>query len=123
VGHYAKVKNGTVQRVIVADADYFVDLVDTEPGAWVKTSYNTKGGVHYEPNTSIPSEDQSKALRKNFAGPEWTYDKNMDAFYAPQPFASWTLDEATCLWEAPTPRPDGDYAWNEETQTWDQIDD
>ena len=123
MGHYAKVKNSIVQRVIVADADYFNDLVDSEPGAWVKTSYNTSGGVHYEANTNTPSGDQSKALRKNYAGPQWTYDKGRDAFYAPQPFPSWTLNDSTCLWEPPVAYPDDGklYEWNELTKAWDEI--
>jgi len=121
VGHYAKVKNSIVQRVIVADADYFNDLVDTEPGAWIKTSYNTEGGVHYQPNTNTPSEDQGKSLRKNFAGPGWTYDKGRDAFYEAQPFLSWSLNESTCRWDPPVPYPDDgkNYNWNEESQLWE----
>ncbi|SVC13636.1 uncharacterized protein METZ01_LOCUS266490, partial [marine metagenome] len=123
VGHYAKVKNSIVQRVIVADADYFNDLVDIEPGAWIKTSFNTKGGVHYEANTTTPSGDQSKALRKNFAGPGWIYDKGRDAFYEPQPFASWTLNDSTCLWDPPVAYPDDGkvYNWNETTKAWDEV--
>ena len=63
-------------------------------------------------------------MRKNFAGVGFTYDASRDAFYAPQPFSSWILDEDSCLWEAPTPMPedDNDYCWNEETQSWDQVD-
>ena len=63
-------------------------------------------------------------FRKNYAGIGDIYDPVRDAFYAPQPFSSWTLAEDTCLWQAPTPMPedDNDYCWNEETQSWDQVD-
>jgi hypothetical protein len=83
-------------------------------GTWVQTSYNTANGLHKL--GGVP-------FRKNYAGIGFTYDVERDAFIPPSPFPSWTLDEATCSWEAPTPRPDGDYVWNEETQAWDQIDD
>ena len=119
MGHYAKVKSGTVTQVIVADEDYFDGFVDNEPGKWVQTSYNTFGGIHYDPDTRIP--DGGVALRKNYAGIGFAYDVERDAFIPPSPFPSWTLDEATCLWEAPTPKPDGDYIWNEETQVWDEV--
>lgn len=85
----------------------------------VRTSYNTRGGVHYNPETGLPSEDQSKALRKNYAGIGYTYDEARDAFIPPKPFDSWILNEDTCLWEAPVPMPeDGMYRWDEETTNW-----
>ena len=89
-----------------------------------RTSYNTRGGVHYDPDTNEPSADQSKAFRKNYAGIGYTYDEARDAFIPPQPFPSWTLNESTCLWEAPVPYPDDNqmYLWNEETQQWDVVD-
>jgi hypothetical protein len=88
-----------------------------------RTSYNTRGGVHYDPVTNEPSEDQSKAFRKNYAGVGYTYDETRDAFISPQPFDSWVLDEQSCLWEAPVAMPDDDqmYTWNEETTSWDLI--
>jgi len=88
-----------------------------------RTSYNTKGGIHYNPETKEPSIDQSKAFRKNYAGVGYTYDKTRDAFIPPQPYPSWTLNEETCLWDSPVPYPtDGNpYIWNEETQTWDLL--
>ena len=67
MAHYAKVKNGIVETVIVAEAEFFETFVDDSPGEWIQTSYNTRGGVHYDPETGEPSEDQSKALRKNYA--------------------------------------------------------
>lgn len=86
-----------------------------------RTSYNTKGGVHY--TNGVPSDDQSKAFRKNYAGIGYTYDQNRDAFIPPKPFNSWTLNEDSCLWEAPVAYPeDGQrYTWNEETTSWDLI--
>jgi len=106
MAHYAKVNNGIVETVIVAEADFFNSFVDSSPGEWIQTSYNTAGGVHSEGGTP---------LRKNFAGVGFIYDSTLDAFYEPQPFASWTLDDTTCLWEAPIARPDATnhYHWDE----------
>ncbi len=89
---------------------------------WKKTSYNTRGGKHYQADGS-ESSDQSKAFRKNYAAIGFTYDEDRDAFYAPKPFNSWTLDEDTCLWEAPVAHPDDgkEYEWNESTKQWDLI--
>ena len=125
MAHFAKVKDGIVTKVIVAEQEFIDNLVDTEPGEWIQTSYNTIGGVHYQRNEDgtlgDPSSDQSKALRKNYAGIGWTYDKDRDAFIPPKLFNSWTLNETTCLWEAPVAYPtDGqEYTWNETNQTWD----
>ena len=129
MAHYAKVNNGIVEQVIVAEADYFDTFIDNSPGEWIQTSYNTRGGVHYEPNTDTPSDDQSKALRKNYAGIGYTYDSDRDAFIPPKPYNSWTLNETTCWWEAPVAYPsDGElYSWNEEkyqadnTQGWEKV--
>ena len=123
MGHFAKVSNGIVTRVIVAEADFFNNFVDDSPGQWIQTSYNTRGGVHYKPNTNEPSEDQSKALRKNYAGIGYSYDSTRDAFIAPQPFNSWTLNEDTCLWDSPVAYPtDGKlYKWNEEILNWEEV--
>lgn len=88
-----------------------------------RTSYNTRGGVHYDQQTGEASEDQSKAFRKNYAGIGYTYDESRDAFIPPKPFTSWQLDEDTCLWSSPTPMPDDGkmYIWNEETTSWDEM--
>jgi hypothetical protein len=120
MSHFAKVINQIVEQVIVAEPEFFQTFVDTSPGQWIQTSYNTRGGVHYKPNSNEPSEDQTKALRKNYAGIGYTYDAQRDAFIPPKPYASWALNEDTCLWESPVPYPnDGErYAWNEETQQW-----
>lgn len=123
MGHYAKILNNKVINVIVAEAEFFETFVDDSPGEWIQTSYNTRGGIHYEPDSQTPSEDQSKSLRKNFAGVGYTYDKDKDAFIPPKPFDSWTLNEDTCLWQSPIPQPNDDntYDWNEETQQWDLV--
>lgn len=120
MGNYAKVLNNIVQKVIVADASYFDTFVDTSPGEWIQTSYNTRGGIYYIPNTSTPDPDQSKALRANYAGIGFTYDSINDVFYAPQPYPSWTISAPTWLWQPPVPYPtDGKiYTWNEETLSW-----
>jgi hypothetical protein len=129
MGHYAKVTDGKVTKVIVAEADFFKTFVDDSAGTWIQTSYNTRGGIHYEPNSNTPSSDQSKALRKNYAGIGWTYDSKEDVFYAPQPYASWTLNTTSYLWEAPIAYPsDGKaYLWNESlyqsdnTKGWEEV--
>ena len=112
---YAKINNGIVEKVIVAEAEFFDTFVDDTPGTWIQTSYNTRGGVHYEPDSNTPSSDQSKALRKNHAGIGYTYDETKDAFIPPQQFSSWTLNNTTCLWDPPIPKPsDGKtYRWDE----------
>lgn len=121
MSHFAKVENGKVVNVIVADQS-FVDLLP-ESDTWIQTSYNTRGGIHYEPDSNIPSADQSKALRKNYAGLDSTYDAERDAFIPVKVFDSWILNEETCLWKPPVPMPlDGKlYEWNEETTQWVEL--
>ena len=126
MGHFAKVVGGKVTKVIVAEASFFDNFVDSSPGSWIQTSYNTRGGVHYQPNSNSPSEDQSKALRGNYAGIGYTYDSTLDAFYAPQPYNSWNLNTGSYSWEAPVDYPTGDatgsytgsYQWDESTTNW-----
>ena len=114
MGHFAKVVDGKVTQVIVAEPEFFQTFVDSSPGQWIQTSYNTHGGVHANGGTP---------LRKNYAGVGYSYDAAKDAFIPPQPFASWTLDDATCLWNAPVPMPtDGKlYAWDEATTSWKEV--
>ena len=85
-----------------------------------RTSYNTKGGIYYNPITNLPDDVQSKSFRKNFAGIGFKYDMNLDAFIPPQPYPSWILNEQTCNWESPIPYPnDGQmYSWDESTKSW-----
>ena len=104
MAHYAKVLDGKVTDVIVAEADFFDTFVDSSPGKWIQTSY-------------------TGSIRKNYAGIGDVYDSTRDAFYQPQPYPSWTLVEDTCQWTAPVTRPDDgkDYNWNEATTNWVEV--
>jgi len=110
MGHFAKIVDGKVSQVIVAEPVFFDTFVDTSPGTWLQTSYNTYGNKHKNGGTP---------LRGNYAGVGYTYNAEKDVFYAPQPYASWVLN-SDYIWEAPTPMPtDGKiYQWNEPTKTW-----
>lgn len=114
MAHFAKVVDGKVSQVIVAEPEFFETFVDTSPGEWIQTSYNTRGGEHTQGGTP---------LRKNYAGIGFTYDRTRDAFIPPQPYASWVLNEDTCLWDAPVAYPeDGKtYSWNEATTSWVEV--
>ena len=114
MAHFAKVNNGIVEQVIVAEPEFFDTFVDSSPGQWIQTSYNTHGGVHANGGTP---------LRKNYAGIGYSYDATRDAFISPKPYASWLLNDDTCLWDAPValPTEGGPYTWNEFTQAWDAI--
>jgi hypothetical protein len=110
MSHFAKVLDGKVIQVISAEEEFFQTFVDTSPGEWVQTSYNTRGNQHPE----------GRPLRGNYAGIGYIYDKQNDVFYPPQPYPSWVLSPITILWEAPTPQPtDGKlYIWDESTTSW-----
>ena len=112
MAHYAKVVDGIVTEVIVADSDYINTFVDNSPGEWVQTSYNTYGGQHYDPETN--EVDDGTPLRKNFAAIGDHYDGT--GFYTPKPFGTWVFNDTTYLWEPPIPMPDDgrDYYWDEE---------
>jgi len=125
MSHYAKVLDGKVIQVIVAEPEFFETFIDTSPGTWIQTSYNTRGGVHYDPNTNTP--DGGVALRGNYAGVGYIYDSKNDVFYEPRPVdrnglpcASWTISAPTWLWKAPVSYPtDGKlYYWNEASLSW-----
>jgi len=118
MSHFAKVINGIVETVHVADQAYIDDGKLGDPNNWVQTSYNTRGGVHYAPNSHEP--DGGVALRKNYAGKGYIYDAVRDAFIPPKPFSSWLLNEDTCQWDAPTPIPDDGKVcdWDEDTTSW-----
>ena len=117
MSHWAEIdENNIVIRVTVGDNnDPAGDeghkwLIDNLGGRWIKTSYNTKKGIHLL---------GGNPLRKNYAAIGFIYDENRDAFYSPQPFLSWTLNEETCQWTPPTPMPtDGMYVWDEPTKAW-----
>ena len=119
MGHFAKVNsNNIVTTVIVAKQDYIDTLSDKD--SYVKTSYNTYGGTHWVPGEHFitPSADQSKALRKNYAGIGMTYDPVRDAFYSPQPYDSWILNESTCWWEPPITEPERTSSMISNRQWW-----
>jgi hypothetical protein len=130
MAHYVKVVDGTVVNGIVAEPEFFDTFVDSSPGEWIKTSYNMLGGVYYDPATGEPHADQAGMIaadegrqRKNYAGIGYTYDRTRNAFIPPKPFASWTLNEDSCLWEPPVALPtDGKvYRWDEETTNWVEV--
>lgn len=120
MAHYARVNNGIVEQVIVAEQDFIDQISSKTVGEWIQTSYNTRGGIYYLPNSNTPAEDQTKALRKNYAGFGFTYDSVRDAFIPPKPYNSWILNETTCLWEAPVSYPSGggEYVWDETIGNW-----
>jgi len=114
MAHFAKVENGVVTSVIVIDQETLNLGHWGDPALWFQTSYNTSGGQH----------PQGRPLRKNYAGIGFTYDSVRDAFISPKPYPSWTLDEATCWWSAPSPMPvvEGKrFNWNEATLAWVEV--
>jgi len=112
MSHFAKVENGIVANVIVAEQSVIDSGIFGH--GWIQTSYNTRGGVHVNGGTP---------LRKNYAGIGYSYDKQRDAFIPPKPFTSWVLNESACLWDAPTPMPTDDkiYRWDEPTLSWVEM--
>ena len=128
MAHFAEINNSNiVLRVNVVDDKNTQDengdevesvgvtfITNLLGGTWKRTSSNTYGGIHKLGGTPF---------RKNYAGIGFTYDETRDAFYEPQPFSSWTLNEDTCHWDAPTAMPDDGkvYDWNEDTTTWDEV--
>ena len=104
MSYFAKLENSIVTKVIVAEVEFFETFVDDTPGQWIETKMDG-------------------SIRKNYAGIGFTYDATRDAFIPPKPFASWTLNEDTCLWEPPVAYPDDGnmYEWNETDQTWDEV--
>lgn len=114
MSHFAKVVDGVVTQVIVAEQEFFETIVDSTTGKWIQTSYNTYGGVHRL--GGIP-------LRKNYASVGYTYDAELDAFIPPKPFDSWILNKETCLWESPVQYPSDEkiYEWDESTLNWIEV--
>jgi hypothetical protein len=121
MSHFAKVEDGVVTQVLVVEQEFIDTGALGDASQWVQTSYNTRGGKHYDPNTG--EEDSGTPLRKNYAGKGYTYDSARDVFYEPQPYPSWTLDDDTCLWEVPVAYPDDDkrYSWDEDTTSWVEV--
>ena len=114
MAHFAKVENGIVTQVIVIDQETLNTGHWGDPASWVQTSYNTHGGVHSQGGTP---------LRKNYAGIGYSYDTGRDAFIPPKTYASWVLNENTCLWAAPVAMPTDDkmYRWDEPTTSWVEV--
>ena len=113
MSHFAQIdENNIVTQVLVIEQDVIDTGLFGDPASWIQTSYNTYGGVHTLGGTP---------LRKNYAGIGYTYDDTRDAFISPKLFNSWTLNEDTCLWQAPTPMPVEEgkiFVWNEDTTSW-----
>ena len=120
MSHYAKVLDGRVTQVIVAEAEFFDTFIDSSPGTWIQTSYNTYGNVHYGADGQ---PDGGIALRGNYAGIGFVYDANNDVFYQPRPYPSWILNTDTWIWLEPIPMPTDNkiYNWNEETTDWIEV--
>ena len=124
MSHFAKLDaNDVVLQVQVIEQDVIDTGAFGDPASFEQTSYNTRGGIYYTPGTNTPDPDQSKAFRKNFAGIGFKLDRVRDAFIPPQNFPSWTLNEFSCLWDAPVPMPiDGKpYRWDEPSLSWIEI--
>lgn len=110
MSHFAKVENGIVTQVIVAEQDF----VDTQDGQWIQTSYNTSGNKHILGGTP---------LRGNFAGIGFIYDSENDVFYVPSPYPSWVLDKDTWTWSSPVKYPETGkvYQWDESVTNWVEL--
>ena len=132
MAHYAFLDDQNIVTDVIVGIDEGEDGINWED--WYgnfkgqvckRTSYNTHGGIHYDPNTNQPSADQSKAYRKNYAGIGYSYDAMLDAFIPPQPYTSWTLNTTSCLWQSPIPYPDDGhmYKWDDDTLSWVRVDD
>jgi hypothetical protein len=127
MAHFAKLDENNIVVFVTVGAEHDDgkedELFQRTGDVYKQTSYNTRGGVYYTPNTNEPDPDQSKAFRKNYAGLGYTYDATRDAFIPPQPFPSWVLNEQSCLWDAPVPYPtDGKrYSWDEATLSWIEV--
>jgi hypothetical protein len=132
MAHYAFLDENNIVVSVIAGKDETELLDGLDPETWyenfegktcLRTSYNTRGGVYYNPETNEPSENQSKAFRKNYAGIGYSYDEQRDAFIPPKLYNKWVLNEDTCLWESPTPYPeDGkEYIWNDNKGEWEEV--
>jgi hypothetical protein len=128
MAHYAFLdENNIVTEVIVGknegNFDWEQQYGAVRGQACKRTSYNTRGGIYYDAVTNEPSQDQTKAFRKNYAGIGFSYDSVLDAFIPPKPFESWVLNEQTCLWESPVAHPTDKkvYVWDEPTLLWKEV--
>ena len=133
MGHFALLNSENIVTFVTVSRDEDdnreLEISQQTGDKYRRTSYNTRGGVHYRSDNNTPSEDQTKAFRKNYAGLGYSYDEQRDAFIPPKPYPSWLLDEFSCLWDSPIPYPDitniplpyqiyNRYFWNEEIVNW-----
>ena len=121
MSHFAQINaDNIVTRVLVISQDNVNTGNWGSPSTWVQTSYNTRGGKHYDQSGV---EDSGVALRYNYAGKGYTYDSDKDAFISPKPYPSWTLAEASCIWEPPVAYPDDEkrYSWDEDAGNWVEV--
>ena len=120
MSYFAKVLDEKVIQVIKAEENFFTTFVDTTPGTWIQTSYNTRGGIHYGQDGN---PDGGIALRGNYAGIGYTYDHINDVFFAPQPYQSWTISKSTWEWQPPIPYPNDEksYIWDETKIAWKEV--
>jgi len=122
MSHFAEISSeNIVQRVIVAEQEFIDSGLVGDANTWIQTSYNTRSGNHYAPDSN--TVDSGVALRKNYAGIGYIYDATRDAFYTQQPYPSWTLDDDTCQWNPPVAYPDDGkfYSWDEDNTEWKEI--
>ena len=133
MGHFALLNSENIVTFVTVSRDEDdnreLEISQQTGDKYRRTSYNTRGGVHYKSDNNTPSEDQTKAFRKNYAGLGYSYDEQRDAFIPPKPYPSWILDEFSCLWDSPIPYPDitnvplpyqiyNRYFWNEDIVNW-----
>jgi hypothetical protein len=133
MGHFALLNSENIVTFVTVSRDEDdnreLEISQQTGDKYRRTSYNTRGGVHYKSDNNTPSEDQTKAFRKNYAGLGYSYDEQRDAFIPPKPYPSWVLDEFSCLWDSPIPYPDitniplpyqiyNRYFWNEDIVNW-----
>ena len=134
MGHFALLNSENIVTFVTVSRDEDdnreLEISQQTGDKYRRTSYNTRGGIHYQADNNTPSIDQSKAFRKNYAGLGYSYDEQRDAFIPPKPYPSWLLDEFSCLWDSPIPYPDitniplpyqiyNRYFWNEEIVNWE----
>ena len=134
MGHFALLNSENIVTFVTVSRDEDdnreLEISQQTGDKYRRTSYNTRGGIHYQADNNTPSIDQSKAFRKNYAGLGYSYDEQRDAFIPPKPYPSWILDEFSCLWDSPIPYPDitniplpyqiyNRYFWNEEIVNWE----
>lgn len=134
MAHYAFLDDNNTVTHVIPGVDEWEQIEGRTPEDWYaefvgqrckRTSYNTHGGVYWNPSTGKKAKDQSKAFRLNYAGVGFEFREDIDGFVPPQPFASWVLDEGSGLWVSPVPYPEGDglWAWDEDGQVWVEVDD